>query len=62
MDIYNASAALPFLIWRTAVATVGRLLPIKLLFAASFNTSNKLLDGYTAPFPNYRYKAGAAKW
>jgi len=61
IDIYNFTAGLPFLLWRSCVALLGTHIPLNVLFAASFNRSHNL-DGYTAPFPHSKYKAGVAKW
>ncbi|GMH76600.1 hypothetical protein TL16_g07137 [Triparma laevis f. inornata] len=61
LDSYNVISALPFLIWRCAVVVLGSRLPVKIIFGCDLMRFRQL-EGYSAPFPDYRFKAGVAKW
>ncbi|GMI13396.1 hypothetical protein TrVE_jg3023 [Triparma verrucosa] len=61
VDAYNVLSALPFLIWRCSVMLLGSRIPVKLLFALDLGRLRQL-EGYAAPFPDHRFKAGVAKW
>ena len=53
---------LPFLTWRLSVLLVGNRLPVKFLFRHVMRFSEEVADAYNAPYPDWRYKGGAAQW
>ena len=62
MDDGLTSDFLPFLTWRLAVALAGNRLPVKFLFRYVLGFSEEVADAYDAPFPDWRYRGGAAQW
>ena len=53
---------LPFLVWRLSVLLVGNRLPVKFLFRYVMGFPEEVADAYDAPFPDWRYRGGAAQW
>lgn len=60
--ILNLRQSLPFLVWRSMVQLFGRSLPLHQIFTYGNGFSKEVVKGYTAPFPDYQYAAGAAQW
>lgn len=51
-----------FLSWSAVIFVCRTHVPLKYLFRGYGSIDYDTTRGYTAPFPNYRYKAGVARW
>jgi len=51
-----------FISWSAAIFLFQTHLPLQYLFRGLSRLDYETSRGYTAPFPNYRYKAGVARW
>jgi len=58
----NTTGLVPFMAWRLFDSLFGNRLPVRFLFKQVFGFSDEVADAYDAPFPDWRYKGGAAQW
>jgi len=51
-----------FIGWYTLIFIFSTHIPLRFLFRGYARVDKDSTQGYLAPFPNYRYKAGVARW